>query len=357
MKELILSLKTINEMTKMSVHANRETILFRNLIHPKEELSRFDSVTDQLELRKNAIIDELKRAQIDFDSITIVIAKGGLLKPLASGTYIVNESMINDLKNPETEHVSNLGGLIAAALVKEAGNKIKAFIVDPANTDEMDEIAKISGMPELPRRSILHNLSQRSVAKHFADSIGKSYDAVNVIVAHMGIGISVGAHRMGKIVDVNNGLNGDGPMSPSRSGGVPAGQLVELCFSGKFSQKEIMRKICENGGLKAYLGTNDAQEVEKRIAEGDEKAALIYKAIAYQTAKEIGALSAVLRGKIDGILLSGGLAHSQMIINEISDMVSHLGKVRIYPGENEMEALANYGHMILSKEIEIKEYE
>jgi len=264
--------------------------------------------------------------------------------------------MLNDLKKPETEHVSNLGGLIADALVREAGNKIKAFIVDPAFIDEMDDIAKISGMPELPRRSILHSLSQRSAAKHFADSIGKSYESVNVIVAHMGIGISVGAHRMGKIVDVNNGLNGDGPMSPSRSGGVPAGQLVELCFSGKYSEKEIMHKIYENGGLKAYLGTSDAQEVEKLIAEGDKKAELVYKAIAYQTAKEIGALSVVLRGRVDGILLSGGLANSQIIINEISEMVGHLGKVRIYPGENEMEALAAYGHMILSREIEVKEY-
>jgi len=356
MKELILSLKTISEMTKLSVHDNRETVLFKNIIHPHEELCNFERVTDQLDMRKKAVMTELNKAQIDFDTITLVVAKGGLLKPSASGAYVVNEKMLNDLKDARTEHVSNLGGLIAEAIVREAGNKIKAYIVDPAFVDEMDEIAKISGMPELPRRSILHNLSQRSVARNFANSIGKSYESVNVIVAHMGIGISVGAHRMGKIVDVNNGLNGDGPMSPSRSGGVPAGQLVELCFSGKFTEKEIMKKIYENGGMKAYLGTSDAQDVEKLIADGDKKAEIVYKAIAYQTAKEIGALSTVLRGKIDGILLSGGLAHSRLIINEISEMVSHLSKIRIYPGENEMEALATYGHMILSKEIVVKEY-
>jgi len=356
MKELILSLKTINEMTKLSVHDNRETILYKTIKHSPEELYTYESVIDQFEMRKNAVLDELKKAQIDINNITIVIAKGGLLKPVSSGAYFVNEAMLKDLRKPETEYVSNLGGLIAEAIVREGGNKIKAYIADSAFVDEMDEIAKISGMPELPRRSILHTLSQHSVAKNFAESIGKSYESVNLIVAHLGTGISVGAHRHGKIIDVNNGLNGDGPMSPSRSGSVPAGQLVELCFSGKFSQKEIMKKICGDGGLKAYLGTNDALEVERLIAEGDKMAELIYKAIAYQTAKEIGALSVVLRGKIDGILLSGGLAYSQIIIDEISEMVSHLGNVRVYPGENEMEALATYGHMILSKEIEVKEY-
>lgn len=356
MSELILSLKTVAKTTKMSVYANRETVLYRDIKHPSAVLSPFDNVMDQFEMRKDAVLDELKKAQIDIDSITIIVAKGGLLKPMASGAYIVNEAMENDLRKPEAEHVSSLSGLIAAAVVKSSSKKIKAVIVDPAFVDEMDEIAKISGIPELPRRSILHTLSQHSVAKHFANSIGKTYESVNVIVAHLETGISVGAHRMGKIVDVNNGLNGDGPMSPSRSGGVPAGQLVELCFSGKYSEKEIMKKICGNGGLKAYLGTSDAMEVEKRIAEGDKKAELVYKAIAYQTAKEIGALSVVLRGRVDGILLSGGLAHSNIIIDEISEMVNHLGKVRVYPGENEMQALATYGYMILNNEIEVKDY-
>jgi len=356
MSDLILSLKTVSKMTKMSIHANRETFLYRNIKHPSEELSKFENVMDQFEMRKNAVLEELKKSQIAIESLSIVVAKGGLLKPMSSGAYLVNDAMINDLKKPEAEHVSSLSGLIAAALVAESGNKIKAVIVDPAFVDEMDEIAKISGMPELPRKSILHTLSQHSVAKHFANSIGKTYETVNVIVAHLGTGISVGAHRMGKIIDVNNGLNGDGPMSPSRSGGVPAGQLVELCFSGKFTEKEIMKKICGNGGLKAYLGTNDALEVERQIGEGNKNAELIYKVIAYQTAKEIGAMSVVLRGKIDGILLSGGLANSKIIIDEIAEMIGHLGKVRVYPGENEMQALANYGYLILNNEIEVKEY-
>ncbi len=356
MRELILSIKTISKMTKISVHSNRETILYRNIKHPSEELSKFDNVMEQFELRKNAVLDELKKSQIDLCTLAIIVAKGGLLKPMASGAYAVNDAMITDLLKPEAEHVSSLGGIVAGAIAKECSLLLKAVIVDPAYVDEMDEIAKISGMPELPRRSILHTLSQHAVANHFANSIGKPYDTINVIVAHLGTGISVGAHRQGKIVDVNNGLNGDGPMSPSRSGAVPAGQLVELCFSGKFTEKEIMKKICGEGGLKAYIGTNDCIEVEKMIAEGNKKAALVYKAIAYQVAKEIGALSVVLRGKIDGILLSGGLAHGQIIIDEITDMVGHLAKVRVYPGENEMQALANYGYLILNNEIEVKEY-
>lgn len=356
MRDLILSIKTITKMTKISVHSNRETMLYKNIKHASEELAKFENVMDQFEMRKTAVLEELKKSQIDFCSIAIVVAKGGLLKPMKSGAYIVNDLMVNDLKQPEAEHVSSLGGLIAAALVRECPNTIPAVIVDPGYVDEMDDIAKISGMPELPRRAILHTLSQHAVAKHFANSIGKTYETVNVIVAHLGTGISVGAHSKGRIIDVNNGLNGDGPMSPSRSGGVPAGQLVELCFSGKFTEKEIMKKICGKGGLKAYLGTNDGQEVERMITEGNKDAELVYKAIAYQTAKEIGALSVVLRGKIDGILLSGGLAHSKIIIDEITDMVGHLAKVRVYPGENEMQALANYGYLILSKEVEVKAY-
>lgn len=355
MPNLILCLKTVSKITKVSVHENRETILYRNIKHPPE-LCLFENVMDQFEVRKDAVLEELRKSHIDLSEITIIVAKGGLLKPMESGAYIVNEAMGNDLLKPEAEHVSSLGGLIAAAVAKEAGTGIKALIVDPGYVDEMDEIAKISGMPELPRRSILHTLSQHAVAKHFATTIGKTYETINVIVAHLGTGISVGAHRLGKIVDVNNGLNGDGPMSPSRSGGVPVGQLVELCFSGKYTEKEIMKKIIGNGGIKAYIGTNDALEVEKMIADGDNKAELVYKAIAYQTAKEIGSLSVVLRGQIDGILLSGGLAHSKIIIGEISDMVGHLGKVMIYPGENEMQALSNYGYQILNNEIPIKEY-
>jgi len=356
MSRLILSLKTVSNITKLSVHDNRETLLYRNITHPIEEINQFENVMEQFDLRKNAVLSELSKAHIDLSSIEIIISKGGLLKPMSSGAYTVNEAMITDLNKPEAEHVSSLGGLIAAALVKEAGLKIKAIVVDPAYVDEMDEIAKISGMPELPRRSILHTLSQHSVAKHFANSIGKTYETVSVIVAHLGTGISVGAHKDGRIIDVNNGLNGDGPMSPSRSGGVPAGQLVELCFSGKFTEKEIQKKILGNGGLKAYLGTNDGLEVEKMIADGNQYAALVYKALAYQVAKEIGALSVVLKGKIDGILLSGGLAHSRIIIDEIIDMVNHISKVRVYPGENEMQALAAYGYLILNNEIEVKEY-
>jgi len=246
--------------------------------------------------------------------------------------------------------------VIAYELAKESGKDIPAVIVDPTCVDEMEEIARISGIPELPRRSFLHALNQKAIARRYAGELNKRYEEVNVIVAHMGGGISVGAHYQGRVVDVNNGLNGDGPMSPERSGGLPVGQLVELCFSGKYSKEEILRKIKGNGGLSAYLGTNDAIEIEERIKGGDDYARLIYEAMTYQVAKEIGALSTVLKGKVDGILLTGGLAFGPMVVNPIIERVSHLGPVKVYPGEGEMEALALNGLLVLNNEVEVKEY-
>ena len=220
----------------------------------------------------------------------------------------------------------------------------------------MEDIARISGIPELPRKSLLHALNQRAVARKYAKELGKAYEDINVIVCHMGGGISVGSHCKGRIVDVNNGLNGDGPMSPERSGSVPVGQLVELCFSGQFTKAEIMKKIKGKGGLVAYLGTSDAIAIEKRIEEGDKQAGLVYSAMAYQVAKEIGSFSTVLKGEVDGIILTGGLAYGNEFINEISERIKHLGTIRVYPGEGEMEALAMNGFMALSGEIEVKDY-
>lgn len=356
MDKLILCIKTVSKTTKLSVHFNRKQIYLINIKHPLDELCKFNSVIDQFELRKHAVLEELKRANIELSDIGIVVGRGGLLKPIPGGVYHINEAMLKDIYHPIAEHESNLGGLIADAIAKEIGNNVNAVIVDPACVDEMDPIAKISGMPDITRRSFLHTLSQRAVAMRFAVANGKAYETVNVIVAHLGSGISVGAHCKGKIIDVNNGLNGDGPMSPTRSGGVPVGQLVDLCFSGKFTQEEIMTKICGNGGMKAYLGTNDAIEIEKRITSGDKEAEIIYNAIAYQISKEIGALSTVLKGEVDGILITGGLAYSQYIVNEITERVKHIGEIRVYPGENEMQALAMNGYMVLNGEIEVKEY-
>jgi len=220
----------------------------------------------------------------------------------------------------------------------------------------MDDISKISGFPEIPRRSVMHTLNQRTVARRFAREIGKNYEDINVIVAHFGDGISVGAHKKGKIIDVNNGLIGDGPMSTERSGSVPAGDLVELCFSGKYTKEEIFSKLKGKGGVFAYLGIKDIHEIEKKIGQGDKNAELIFSAVAYQTAKEIGGLSTTLLGEIDGILLTGELAYSGFLMNAITAHIKHLGMVRIYPGEDEMESLAMHGYMVLDGEIEAQDY-
>jgi butyrate kinase len=231
-----------------------------------------------------------------------------------------------------------------------------AIIVDPTCVDEMDDIARISGMPELPRKSFLHTLNQRAVARTYAHDKGVRYEDINVIVAHLGGGISVGVHYKGRIIDVNNGLNGDGPMSPERSGGLPVGQLVELCFSGQFTKEEILKKIKGKGGLCAYLGTNDGVKIEQEIEEGNTQSKLIYDAMAYQIAKEIGSCSTVLKGDVDGILITGGLAYSKYIVDQIAERVRYLGPVRIYPGEREMDALAHNAYMALKGEVEIQEY-
>lgn len=356
MDKNILVVNPGSTSTKIAVFKNLKQVFLNNIKHSPEELHRYNKIVDQFDFRKQTIIDELEKSQIDILTMDIIVGRGGLLKPIEGGVYRVNHDMIRDIHNPMGEHESNLGGLIAYELANYIGNGTEAIIVDPTCVDELEDIARISGMPELPRKSFLHTLNQRAVARTFAREINKKYEDINVIVAHMGGGVSVGAHLKGRIVDVNNGLNGDGPMSPERSGGVPVGQLVELCFSGKFTKEEILKKIKGKGGFYAYLGTSNALEIEERIEKGDTHAKLIYTAMAYQVAKEIAALSAVLKGEIDGILLTGGLAYGKFIIDEITDRVKHLGPVHIYPGENEMEALAMNGFLVLTGEIEPKEY-
>ncbi len=352
----ILVINPGSTSTKIAVYNNWKEVFLINIKHEQKVLQKFKNIFSQYEYRKNIINEVLKNAGFELSHMDIIVGRGGLLKPIAGGVYIVNDAMLRDLKNPMGEHESNLGGVIAHELVKESGKDILAIIVDPTCVDEMESIARLSGIPELPRRSFLHTLNQRAIARRFARENGKKYEEVNVIVAHMGGGISVGAHSSGRIIDVNNGLNGDGPMSPERSGGVPAGQLVDLCFSGKHTRDAVMKKIKGNGGLSAYLGSSDAIEIEQRIKDGDPNAKLVYDAMCYQVAKEIGSLSTVLYENLDGILLTGGLAYSKMITNYISQRVKHLGPVFIYPGEGEMEAMAQNGFYVLTGEIQAKEY-
>jgi len=356
LNQLILAINPGSTSTKIAVYRNLAQVFVKNIKHKTEELAVFPTITDQYNYRKNIIIDELSNAEIELDLISVVVGRGGLVKPIPSGVYEVNQALIEDLKvGIMGQHASNLGGLIAHDIASSL-NGAKAYIVDPVVVDELDDIARISGHPELERKSIFHALNQKAIARNHAKTHNVDYEDLNLIVAHMGGGISVGAHRNGKVVDVNQALDGDGPFSPERSGTLPSGALAALCFSGKYTHDEVKKMITGKGGYTAYFDTNDAYTIELAAKNGDEKAALIQDAMAYQVAKEIAAMSAVLEGRVDGILLTGGIAYGKPIIDAITRRVMHLGRIFIYPGEDEMKALAMNGLRALKGEAEIKEY-
>ncbi|MCD4790723.1 MAG: butyrate kinase [Bacteroidales bacterium] len=352
----ILAINPGSTSTKIAVYENEIPIFLKNLRHSKEELDQFEKITDQFQFRKDLILEQLREAEINLDSIKIIVGRGGLLKPIESGVYLVNRQMIHDLRNsPLGEHASNLGGLIAHDIAKSLPDA-KAYIANPVVVDEMDEIARFTGHPNFKRVSIFHALNQKAVAMEHAKSIMRNYEDLNLIVVHLGGGITVGAHRKGRVVDVNQGLDGEGPFSPERSGTLPVGDIVRMCFSGKYSQKEIMKMIQGEGGLAGYFGTNSAYEIEKKAAAGDENAKLLLEAMAYQVAKEVGAMATVLKGDVDGILITGGVANSKWFVNLIVERVHRIAPTHVYPGEDEMRALAFNGLRVLKGETEIKEY-
>jgi butyrate kinase len=356
-EELLLAINPGSTSTKIAVFRNTKEVFLKNIKHSCEEIESFDKITDQYEFRKNIILQELTNADINVNNIQIVVGRGGLVKPIKSGVYEVNEAMIKDLKiGVLGQHASNLGGLIANDIARSLPNA-RAFIADPVVVDELDDIARISGHPEIERISIFHALNQKAIARQHARAVAQTYEALNLIVAHLGGGISVGAHYKGRVIDVNQALDGDGPFSPERSGGLPVGSLVQLCFRGKYSESEILKMLTGKGGLVAYLGTNDAYEVEKRALAGDERARMIYEAMAYQVAKEIGAMSTVLKGKVDAILLTGGIAYGKPFVDFLTDRIRHISPVYVYPGEDEMRALAMNGLMVLKGETEPLVYE
>jgi len=353
----ILAINPGSTSTKVAVYKNLEEEFTVTIRHTVDDLKRFERIFDQYEFRKEVILKTLEGAQIDIKKINAVVGRGGLVRPIPSGVYRVNQKMLDDLrKELYGEHASNLGAILAHEIARLIGDNVPAFIVDPVVIDELDDIARLSGHPELPRISIFHALSQKAVARRFAREHSKKYEDLNLIVAHLGGGITVGVHHNGRVIDVNNGLDGEGPFTPERSGTLPAGQLVRLCFSGKYSYPEIRKMITGKGGLVAYLGTNSALEVEERIACGDDYAELIYKAMAYQIAKEIGAASTVLKGNVDAILITGGLANSPMLIKWIQERVYFIAPIYIYPGEDEMYALTEGAFFALKGELPIREY-
>lgn len=352
----ILAINPGSTSTKIAVYYNSKSEFLKTIRHSSEELQRFTRVTDQFEFRKEIILKELKESQIEIDKISAVVGRGGLIKPIESGVYEVNDRMKEDLKNAiRGEHASNLGALIADNIARNLPNT-KAYIADPVVVDELQDVARIAGHPKFERVSIFHALNQKAIARQYAKSLDKKYEELNLIVAHLGGGISVGAHFMGHVIDVNNALDGEGPFSPERSGTIPAGQLAKLCFSGEHTYDEVKGMLTGKGGLVAHTGSNDAYDLEMRAKAGDKKGQLLQDAMSYNIAKYIGQMAVVLKGRVDGIILTGGIAHNSYLVEYIKEMVGFIAPVAVYPGEDEMQSLALNALMALRGDVLPREY-
>ena len=351
----VLTVNPGSTSTKIAVFVDEQNVFQKNIKHGAEELAPFAEITDQFAFRRDMIVNVIKdEAKMDLSEFDYVVGRGGL--PVASGIYEVNEALKRDLRAGVTgKHASNLGGLIAADLAQLSG-KAKAYIADPVVVDELDEVARITGHPAFTRVSIFHALNQKAIARTYANDHGKKYEVLNLVVVHLGGGVSVAAHRKGPVVDVDNCLDGNGPFSPERSGSLPCGQLIDACFSGKYTQARLRKMVCGQGGYVAYLGTNDAYEVELRVKAGDEKAALIEQAMIYQVSKEVGAQATVLKGQVDAILVTGGIARGKDFVEAIKERVSFIAPVFVYPGEDEMKALAMNAYMLHKGEIQARIY-
>jgi len=353
----ILAVNTGSTSTKIAVYINTKIVFLKSIQHSADDLKKFRRISDQFEFRRDIIIEELKTAKIEIDKIQIVIGRGGLVKPIKSGIYAVNDAMKKDLlEGVLGQHASNLGGLIADDIARLLPNA-KAYIADPVVVDELEEVARITGLPQMRRISIFHALNQKATARSYSRLLNRRYEDLNLIIAHMGGGISIGAHKNGRVIDVNQALDGEGPFSPERSGTLPVGQLAKFCFKKDMNLEKVHKMIVGEGGYVAYFGTNNAYEIELMAIEGDEKARLIQDALSYQIAKTIGAMATVLHGKVDGIILTGGIANNPMVCEYIKKMVSFIAPVIIYPGEDEMHALAMNGLMLLKGEVEAREYD
>jgi len=352
----ILAINPGSTSTKVAVYVNAKLIFLKSIPHKLNDLSAFSNIADQYEYRKDVILEELKNAHIDLDEIRAIVGRGGLIKPIKSGTYKINKAMKDDLrKGILGQHASNLGGLIADEIAKSLPSAT-AYIADPVVVDELDDVARIAGHPKFKRISIFHALNQKATARSYARLLNRKYEDLNLIIAHLGGGITVGAHKEGRVIDVNQGLDGEGPFSPERSGTLPVGALARLCYEGGYSYEQVKRMITGEGGFVAFFQTNNAYEIELAVEEGDKKAKSIQDAMSYQIAKEIGAMSSVLKGEVDAIILTGGIAHNPMVVEYVKKMVSFIAPVVIYPGEDEMHALAMNGLRVLKGELVAKDY-
>lgn len=350
----ILVINPGSTSTKAAVYENTERKALFTMHHTEDELEAFPDTMSQLGFRRGAILAELEKAGVDILSFDIVMGRGGLLKPIPSGIYEVDEDVVHDLRFAEKDHASNLGGLLAREIADRAG--VKAYIADPVVVDELDDVARITGIPWVRKSSIFHPLNQKAVARRYAKTAGRSYEDMNLIVAHIGGGISIGAHRKGRVVDVNNALEGDGPFSPERMGSLPMAALAEMCFSGEYSHARIKKLIAGKGGMVALLGTNSVRDAVERAQNGDRLAGEVIGAMSYQIGKSIGAAAAVLHGEVDAVILTGGVAYSPMVTDYIKGMVSFIAPVVVIPGEDELEALASNALRLLSGEARARVY-
>ena len=350
-----LSINPGSTSTKIAYYEDENLVFQHTIRHTGEELKQYKEIFDQYEFRKNVILNCLKEQGITLNDLSAVVGRGGLLRPIESGVYEVNSQMISDLKSSVGgEHASNLGGIIAREIANSVLN-CRAFIADPIVVDELQDVARISGLPQIPRRPIFHALNHKAIARRYAVETNTEYEKLNLIIAHLGGGISVAAHCQGKVIDTNQALNGSGPFSPERAGTLDAGEIVRMAFSGDYTQEGMLKMLCGKGGLMAHLGINEAHVAAQRAQEGDEHAKLVLEAMSYTVAKEIGAMHAVLCGKTDAIILTGGIANNKFVVNYIEKKVCSLSKFVVYPGEDELGALAMSGLRVLRGE-KAKEY-
>ncbi len=353
MKSLIINPGSTS--TKIGVFEDENLLFEETLRHTTEEISRYATIVDQKDFRKKIITDLLAEKNFDIKTLGVVVGRGGMLKPIPGGTYAVTDELLQDLKmGKQGQHASNLGGILAREIGDEIG--VPSYIVDPVVVDELQTVARYSGVPELPRTSVFHALNQKAVAKRYAKEVGKAYESLRLIVVHMGGGVSVGAHIGGKVVDVFNALDGDGAFSPERAGAVPSGALIKMCFSGAYTEKEVYGKIVGKGGFNAYLGTNDMRNVTKMANEGDVHAAEVKEAFLYQVAKDIGSMACVLEGRVDQIIVTGGIAYGEDVVANLKEKAGWIAPFTVYPGEDELLALAQGGLRVMNGEEEAMIY-
>ncbi|MFI3266237.1 MAG: butyrate kinase [Rikenellaceae bacterium] len=340
----ILVINPGSTSTKIALYDDLEQLVEKTIRYSEDELKDFSNVIEQFDFRKKSVIDTINNQGYTLNDIDAVIGRGGIIKPIDSGIYLVNEQLKEDLRTSPQMHASNLGGLIASQIASKV-SKIKntdipAYIADPVVVDEMQDVARITGLPQLQRKAIFHALNQKAVAHRHADTVARKYEDMNIIVAHLGGGVSIGAHKKGRIIDVNNALDGEGPFSPERAGSLPSGDLVRMCFSGEYTQQEVEKMLCGHGGFMAHVGSNDTRSIREEALGGHPEYTLLMDAMAYNVAKSIGAMAAVLCGEVDAIIITGGVAYGQMTCDYITRMVEFIAPVIIMAGEDEMTALA-----------------